>query len=347
MFKLYFTLSALLLLLTPLAGTTLASGTGPQASPGASSEIDWGSINPTPILLIYPGVTSWEFLQSEDHRLGARAIQRGRKSCRHCHLSKEGELDMDVANIVTGSLKMKRSHEPFESEPIPGKPPTLKANLRAAYDNENLYLRVEWPSRGFGWKQQSIVNTPDRVSIQLNGNAPFFKRYGCFISCHTDVASMPKSPSKKSVMANSYYKSLGRDDVRLYAYYAKNAWNSPKPGAELKKVRQEFGPIDLWSVELSAGKSKSLDGAIFTDRLWQKSGKTEGTGEWSDAGYSVTFTRALGPGNSNDIAIEEGSVISIAIAIHDNGTKQRQHYISFPLSIGLGANADLRAKKLK
>jgi len=98
---------------------------------------------------------------------------------------------------------------------------------------------------------------------------------------------------------------------------------------------------------LSAGKSKSLDGSIFTDRLWQKSAKAKGTGNWNDAGYSVTFTRALGPGSSNDIAIEEGSVLSIGIAIHDNATEQRQHYVSFPLSIGLGADADLRAKKLK
>jgi len=221
MFKLYFTLSVLLLLLlTPLGASALAAGAGPKAAEQAASpavsnnEIDWEKIKPTQFLLIYPGVTSWEFLNSEDHRLGARAIQRGRKSCRHCHLSKDGELDMDVAHIVTGTLKMKRSHEPFEPEPIPGKAPTIKAKLKAAYDDENLYIHVEWPSTGTSWRQKSIVNTPDRVSIQLNGTAPFFKRYGCFISCHTDVASMPKSPSCGSTHTTQRTRGTKRSRTR-------------------------------------------------------------------------------------------------------------------------------------
>ncbi len=311
-----------------------------------ASEIDWKSTPKTEVLLIYPGVTSWEFLSSEDHRLGARAIKRGRKSCRHCHLSKEGELDMDVKHIVTGALKMKRSHGTFEPDPIPGKAPTMKANLQAAYDNDYLYLRIEWLSGGNGWKEQASTTTPDRVSLQLNGTEPYFRRYGCFISCHADVDSMPKSPSAKSVLADRYYNNLGRDNVRLYAYYAKDAWNKPKPASELKKRRKDGGVIDLWSIEFSAKETKSMDGAIFSDRLWQKNSSVEGTGEWSATGYSAIFKRKLGNGGPDDVPVIEGSVLSISIAIHDNGTAQRKHYVSFPLTVGLGVDADLKADKV-
>ncbi len=309
--------------------------------------VDWTTIDSSPVLLIYSGITSWEFLKSKDHRLGARAINRGRKSCRHCHLSDDGELDMEVASIVTGALKKKRSHEYFEPEPIQGKAPTLAAKLQAAYDDTFLYIRIEWLSEGNGWKNNSVNGIPDRVSLQVNGTEPAFKRYGCFIACHSDVRSMPKSPSKKEVLANRFYKPLGRDDVRLYAFYTKDAWNLPRPKAELAKRRKAGGLIDLWTIEFHNKKTVDKDGSIFSDRLWQKKKMVEGTGSWAGAGYSAVFKRRLGKGGPNDVTIKDGSVVSIGVAIHDDATEARKHYVSFPLTIGLGVKADLKAEKIK
>ena len=51
---------------------------------------DWTKAPGADVTLFYPGVASWEFLTSDDHRLGGREIIQARKDCRHCHLGKGG-----------------------------------------------------------------------------------------------------------------------------------------------------------------------------------------------------------------------------------------------------------------
>src|SRR3990170_9098881 len=80
----------------------------------ADERIDWSGAPTEEVVLFYPGTASWEFLLSDDHRLGGKSIQRSQKDCRHCHLSKEGELDLKADEIAAGSIKMKMSHKPFE-----------------------------------------------------------------------------------------------------------------------------------------------------------------------------------------------------------------------------------------
>ncbi|CAG1065419.1 Cytochrome c-552 [uncultured bacterium] len=302
---------------------------------GAAGEADWSKIAQKEVTLFYPGVASWEFLNGDDHRLGGREIKKGKKDCRHCHMSKEGELDLKAAEIASGSMKMKRSHSPFEPEPKAGKKGTMKARVQAAYDAENVYLRVEWESKGSGWRTKG---EPDRVSVQMNRAEPSFARYGCFITCHNDLNSMPESPSRREVAANPAYG--GREDVRLYAFYAKNSWDSPRHGDRMKT-----GLIDLKSIEFENGKSVARDGWVFDDRAWEEK-ESSGTGTWTHDRYSAVFKFKLKSADKFDVAVSEGDIIPVAISIHDEGASRRKHYVSFPLAIGLGAAAEVRASKL-
>src|SRR3990170_3796415 len=127
---------------------------------GAPRDADWSKIRQNELLLFYPGVASWEFLNGEDHRLGAREIKKGKKDCRHCHMDKGGNLDLKADDIASGAMKMKRSHKPFEPEPVAGRKGVLSAGVQAAYDAENLYIRFSWLSKGSGWNQG---RTPDRI----------------------------------------------------------------------------------------------------------------------------------------------------------------------------------------
>ena len=56
--------------------------------------VDLGRVKAHTVTFFYPGTTSYEFLISDDHRLGARNITKIKKNCRRCHLSKKNELDL-------------------------------------------------------------------------------------------------------------------------------------------------------------------------------------------------------------------------------------------------------------
>jgi cytochrome c-type protein NapC len=345
----------------PLAALLLSLS--PGASSAGENGIDWSGIPSAEILLFYPGVSSWEFLLSDDHRLGAKSVLELRKDCRHCHLSMEGELDLKADEITAGAIKMKRSNKPFEPEPIPGKRGTMHAKVQAAYDGEFLYVRTEWGSQGTAWRAPAPVETdktdkadktgksgkvaPERVSMQINKSEAAFKKYGCFITCHDDLNSMPGSPPEKKVATNTYYKKLGRTDVRLYAYYARHSWSGTNDSDELTRRKKSGGVIDLLSLELSSGKVKALDGWIFDDRRWEKDGTDlEGTASWDAMKYTAIFKRRLSRTGLHDVNIREGDLLSIGLAIHDDGAEKRKHYVSFPFTVGLGVKGDLKARKI-
>lgn len=311
-----------------------------------SKEINWSKAEASRLTLFYPGVTSWEFLTSEDHRLGGREIKQGRKECRHCHVSKEGELDLKADEIAAGTVKMKRSHNPFEPEPMPGRKGVITAKVQAAYDADYLYIRAEWESKGAGWNQKKSPSAiPDRASIQLNKSDVYFRKYGCFIACHNDLNTMPSSPSKKEVESNPLYKALNRDDVRLYAFYAKTSWSEPKSEKDLSKKLKEGGRIDLRSVELGEKAATPYNGWVFDDRRWEDGVTPEASGEWAGGKYTAVFKIKLKTKDPYDVSVSDGEAVSAGIAIHEDGAAKRKHYVSFPFTVGLGTDADVKAMK--
>ena len=333
---------------------TVAAFIVPSAPAGAD-EVRWEGIRPYKVTMYYPGYSSFEFLTSEDHRLGARNIKRGEKSCRRCHLSKRGELDLAATEIASGKAMMKRSRAPLEDEPIAGKKGVLSAYIQAAYDSDYIYFRVSWSSKGTGWHDASPPERgiPDRVSFQINSGNDLFKRFGCSITCHSDLSGMPRSPSAEEVRSHPYYSRLGRDEVRLYADYTRlGGWDKLKSPAEIRALKEAGALIDLWSIEIQGGRSTVRDGWILEDRRWEGSSDLTGSASWKvgRAGrtgrYSAIVKRRLATSGPTDVPFVRGEALTLSLAIHDHGAKKRKHYVSFPMTVGLGAKADIEAREI-
>lgn len=72
------------------------------------------------------------------------------------------------------------------------------------------------------------------------------------------------------------------------------------------------------------------------------------TGTWKDGMWTVVWQRALDTGHPQDDKIlKAGSVYTIGFAVHDDNITTRGHHVSFPITLGLGAKADIEAIKTK
>ncbi|HDO51432.1 MAG TPA: hypothetical protein ENH05_01700, partial [Rhizobiales bacterium] len=69
-------------------------------------------------------------------------------------------------------------------------------------------------------------------------------------------------------------------------------------------------------------------------------------GVWKDGVWTVVWARKLGLTNPDDKALKEGGVYTFGFAAHDDNITTRGHHVSFPVSIGFGAKADIEATKL-
>jgi hypothetical protein len=71
-----------------------------------------------------------------------------------------------------------------------------------------------------------------------------------------------------------------------------------------------------------------------------------GKGRWADGFWDVTLVRALDTGFPlEDKILRDQGVYSIALAVHRDARASRWHYVSLPLQIGLGRQADLVASR--
>lgn len=71
-----------------------------------------------------------------------------------------------------------------------------------------------------------------------------------------------------------------------------------------------------------------------------------GQGTWKDGVWTVVITRPLGLANPDDKALKEGGVYTVGFGVHDDNITTRGHHVSFPVTVGFGAKADIQAVKL-
>ena len=69
-------------------------------------------------------------------------------------------------------------------------------------------------------------------------------------------------------------------------------------------------------------------------------------GTWKDGVWTVVIVRPLGLTNDDDKTLKEGGVYNVGFAVHDDNITTRGHFVSFVKTLGIGANAELRAVKL-
>jgi hypothetical protein len=70
-------------------------------------------------------------------------------------------------------------------------------------------------------------------------------------------------------------------------------------------------------------------------------------GTWKDGVWTLVWARPLNLKNADDKALMEGRAYNFGFAVHDDNITTRGHHVSFPVTVGFGAKAQIEATKLK
>ena len=72
------------------------------------------------------------------------------------------------------------------------------------------------------------------------------------------------------------------------------------------------------------------------------------SGAWKDGTYTLVWGRKLDTGHpADDKIMKVGSKYTVGFAIHDDNATTRFNHVSFPLTLGIGVDADIKAVTLK
>ena len=278
-------------------------------APFAQAAPEWGKIPKRDVSVFFPGVTPMEWVMNKTEHSGRTGISKG-ESCLGCH-EENGVLSLDLKRLAGKAL-----------EPV-GAPGTMSfpVAVQAAYDADNLYLRLTFKSpvdaSAKADKEEKAPIHEVKAAIMLAGaKLSMGPQLGCWASCHSDVRSMPGADPKKK----KYVKDANVADGNYYDYFQ---WKSGEGGVGATQV----------------------DGHVAAERV-NKGGQalTKAEGDCKAGTCTVTFTRKLS-GGEGDLSLLEGQVIPFGIAIHADKTIHRFHHVSLGYTLGLGADADVRASK--
>jgi hypothetical protein len=72
----------------------------------------------------------------------------------------------------------------------------------------------------------------------------------------------------------------------------------------------------------------------------------EAFGRYADGQWIVELRRKLNTGNADDKLLRPGTVYPIGFSIFDDTVSNRRHYVTLPLTLGLGVSGDVTAVKV-
>ncbi|CUH44972.1 NapC/NirT family cytochrome c [Ruegeria atlantica] len=318
-----------------------ASGGGDDVG----ADIDWNAVASADLKLFYPGQASFEWVQNGKFHGGARPLTKGGDQCTTCHAK---ELDTIGNKIVAGGE--------LEPTPIPGKRGVIDATVQAAHDDENLYVRMQWPDAGHnpapfvdGGKMD-----PDnqiKVAMMITGTGiELGDQVGCWASCHADNSYMPFDPGADAIAANgdvagrmsaqdtvTKYISESRTDVEIKGRRGKalGGWDKLEAEAQIEQYLADGTYLDLMRVyaDGSATNGYLLEQRVVND------GEIAASANLSGGMWTVVFTRPLNSGAPGDVPLEPGQTYTVGFAIHDDFAAARFHHVTLDTSLALDDDA--------
>ena len=132
--------------------------------------------------------------------------------------------------------------------------------------------------------------------------------------------------------------------VGAKALQAQDIGNAAKPAALVRETNAvPFDPNAGWK------EGDILPGRLLSraDAQGSAADNDQVSASWKDGMYTVLWRRKLNTGNADDKVLKVGSRYTVGLAVHDDNVTTRFHHVSFPLSLGLGVDADIRATTLK
>jgi len=133
--------------------------------------------------------------------------------------------------------------------------------------------------------------------------------------------------------------------VGTKALRAEDIGNPGKPGAIIKETNAvPFDPNAGWK------EGDILPGRLIsrTDAKGSAADNDASYGTWKDGTYTLVWRRKLDTGHpADDKIMKVGGKYTVGFAIHDDNVTTRFHHVSFPLTLGIGVDADIKAVTLK
>jgi len=304
----------------------------------AAPPADWSKIPAKTVNMFYPGLSTYDWLISPEHKKGNTKVPKGER-CAKCH--EDDEEDMGDA-IIAGD-------HPLEPTPIAGKQGFIELAVRTAHDKDNLYFQFQWESKSDG---------PTGVAVMLDdGKVPNFAAQGCWLTCHDGMKGTKGAPDEAKVKAHPLLGDSGlkKKDVRKYLAASRTdgkSWDKTKSAADIAAVKKAGGFVDLMYWRLKDGKPQTKDSYVLEYRLNDAKGSSgdagASSGSLKDGVYTVVIQRKLNTGHAGDDKIlKVGGVYSVGFAIHDGKEQDRYHHTSFPLQLGIGAEGDITSVAVK
>ncbi|MBG6166296.1 cytochrome c-type protein NapC [Labrenzia sp. EL_195] len=321
--------------------TAAAGDSGGNVAP----DIDWNSVAATDLTLFYPGQASFEWVQNGKTHGGARPLTKGGDACTTCH---EKEIEAIGTKIVAGGE--------IEPTPIPGKRGTINASIQAAHDDENLYVRIQWPDGGHnpapfvdGGKMD-----PDnqiKVAMMITGTGiEMGETTGCWSSCHADNTYMPFDPGAEAIAANAdvaaqleaketitkyLTESRTKVEVKGRRGKAQGGWDKLKTAEEIDQLLADGTFLDLLRVYADGTASNGY----LLDRRVANDGEMSAEANLSGGVWTVVFARPLASGAPGDVPLEPGKTYTVGFAIHDDFAAARFHHVTLNTSFALDDDA--------
>lgn len=262
---------------------------------GVVAAPDWSKATPVKMTLFYPGQSSLEWVMDKaEHSAVPDIVNKGR-TCAKCHLGDANEVgDKIVKGNPVGNKKAS-----IEPKPIAGKAGFVPVMFQAAHDGDKIYFRLEWETpKGGGEKMDKKNDLKATIMFDGGGTVEGANLNGCWATCHDDLRSMktPKSDEKKK-----YIKDADLGAGKFYDY-----------------------------IQFRSGKGEQpIDGYIADDRV-REGGKSLVKAEGKKEGnkWVVTFERKLGALGKGDHTIAPGKLYNFGVALHEDSTNLRYHYVS-------------------
>jgi hypothetical protein len=288
---------------------TLAAALALGPITAKASAPDWDQVEAADLILFYPGVASIEWVLGEirvdRERHSGARVFRMGDRCIECHLEDPQELHEIGEFIASGEI--------MEPTPIPGKAGSIPLAVKAAYSADTLFLKFQWRQPPASGGDKMDPDNPMKIGFMLDaGKVELADQSGCWASCHADSRGMPDGDDDRGK-----YVSGGSLDAGVF--YDLLQWRS--------------------------GEDKAYDGHVADERVMTGGSALQGaTGKLDGDTWTVVFERKFS-GGAGDVTLEDGGVYNIGVAIHDDHAAGRFHHVTMGYTLGLGADADIVAKK--